>query len=505
MTKSSNLTGLSWAEEASLKVLSSPTWYALEPNSYANFGGSISTVSRTPIDALRQNKKGTITDVEAAAGFDLDHTKTSLNKLLQGVFFADARDKPSTRPILGAGVAVSGVTTTEYNAASGLADFNVVDMLVWAEGFGVESNNGLKLVDSADATGITIDGGLTAEASPPAAAKVTAVGQQFLSGDLVVTISSGVITLTSSGSDWPVLLPGEWILIGGDATDTFFATMPRGYGRVRTRTAAAVVLDDFIGVGGASAAADAGTGKTIQVFFGAVIRNEFTTALIKRRTYTLEQQLGTGPTATQAQYVRGAMANECTWDVPGQDKITVSMSFVACESSFKSGESGDEIESGTRVAALGENCFNTSADVRFTKLALAGTTSSQAPFFAYATEESITINNNARTSKALGVVGAIDVQPGNFEVTASLNAYFETTGVLAAIRENPDVSYSRGVFSAEQCGFIIDIPLLQVSGEPEVAKDEDIMVPLELAGAQNKFGYTALYNYFAYVPAAFVA
>ena len=46
----SNLTGLSYAEEVCLKQLPNdaddgfdPTWYGLEPNSYSDFGGEVTT------------------------------------------------------------------------------------------------------------------------------------------------------------------------------------------------------------------------------------------------------------------------------------------------------------------------------------------------------------------------------------------------------------------------------------------------------------------------------
>ena len=170
----SNITGLAFAEETTLKTLpGTPVWYGLEPNSYSDFGGELSTVARAPIDPSRQNKKGTITDLDASGGFNIDFTKSNLTRLLQGFFFADARELPNTKALNAAAIALTGVTASSktYAAASGLGSFAALQ-LIYASGFSNATNNGLKTVASSTAGTVVVNETLIDEAAPPAAAKL---------------------------------------------------------------------------------------------------------------------------------------------------------------------------------------------------------------------------------------------------------------------------------------------------------------------------------------------
>src|SRR5690554_1594882 len=146
----SNVTGLRYAEEASLRTLpGSPVFHPLEPNSYADFGGQISTIARNPINPSRQRKKGVTTDLDASGGFNQDLTMNNTTRLMQGFFFADIREKRTTAPMNGARVELSDAVGagSSYEAATGLLGF-LAGHLVLATGFGVTANNGLKSVVS---------------------------------------------------------------------------------------------------------------------------------------------------------------------------------------------------------------------------------------------------------------------------------------------------------------------------------------------------------------------
>lgn len=126
----SNVVGLNFAIEECLGQLpSNPQWQALEPNSFSDFGGELSTTERTPLSASRQNKKGVVTDLSVKGGFNIDFTQNNLNKLLEGVFFADTRTKTSYQFTGSAGDIKFAVANGIYSLTATTADFTTLGLV----------------------------------------------------------------------------------------------------------------------------------------------------------------------------------------------------------------------------------------------------------------------------------------------------------------------------------------------------------------------------------------
>lgn len=199
----SNVTGLSFAEEVCPKQLPTlgddgfdPKWFELEPNEYDDsFGGDNTNVARSPINASRQNKKGTTVDFDASAGFQQDFTQRNFNRLLQGFFFADVREKTTTRPMNGDVIEITGVVaaTDHYAAAAGLGVFRA-GQLVYVTGCSTAANNGLKLVTAATDNTLVVDADLTDE-TPTGDVTITVVGEGFGAGAVAMTVAGAIGTL----------------------------------------------------------------------------------------------------------------------------------------------------------------------------------------------------------------------------------------------------------------------------------------------------------------------
>lgn len=506
----SNSTGLAYAEEACPGILpgeqgyaGTPVWRALEPNSYDDFGGEITTTARNPINASRQNKKGVVTDLEASGGFTQDLTLDNTTRLLQDFFFADQRAKPSTAKFNGAPTLVTAVDGTAGYSVAGAATLGFkAGHIVMAEGFNSAANNGVKVLSAASGTAV-VAAGLAAEAAPPAWAALHVVGFEFGAGQAALVAPAGDLprlTITG-GQDLTQLglIPGEWVFIGGDnATNRFSNNV--GFARIKSVSSSLLIFDkvDF------AAVAEAGSGKSIRLFFGDVIKNESDPALIKPRSIQLRRTLGRDADGVQSEYILGAFANELTLNLPSADKLTVDLAYVALTNDLRTGAQG--LKPGTEVAIKPADAFNSTSDFSRIKLAkLDPVNGNPQPLFAFASEMTLTISNGVTMNKALGVLGAFSQSTGNFAVGGDITAYFADVTAVKAVRDNADVTLDI-IMVKKNAGMIWDIPLMTLGGgRVQVEQDSPIMLPLENNAAESAFGHTLLFQSFRYLPTVAMA
>lgn len=504
----SNATGLRYAEEVCLKQLptlaadgSDPIWIALEPNTYSDFGGQVTTVARNPINQSRQRRKGVVTDLKASGGFQQDLTFFNFRDLLQGFMFADMREKKTTAPNNGAGQAVTAVAAASktYTTAAGGGTGFAAGHLVVAEGFTNAANNGLKTVASATGTTVVVAEVLVDEAAPPAGALLSVIGYQGAAGTLSIALNGSLVRLVSTaGVNFTTLglIPGEWIFIGGDATVNGFDDNG-GFARISTVAAGYLEFDK---VDWPSPTAEVGGTKLVNLYFGTVLKNESDPALIKRRTYQLERTLGEDANGTMSEYLVGAVANELTLNAPQADKVTADLTFVACDHQARNGLTG--VKPGTRVGVVEGDAYNTSSDFARIKMAIVADDASIMPLFAFASDLTLTVNNNVSANKAVGVLGAFDLSAGTFEVGGSFTAYYASAESVQAVRNNADVTVDVIMVKNNQ-GILYDVPLLALgNGRLNVEQDQPITIPLETNAAESKFGHTLLWQFFPYLPDA---
>lgn len=501
----SNITGLAYAEEASLGVLGGgPSWKRLEPNSYNDFGGELTTVAPNPINPSRQRKKGVVTDLDASGGFNHNLTYHNLTDLLQAVFFADIRAKGRQTVT----AVDEDASDPDFYAIANTSGF-VVGGLIKGSGFTNAANNGLNVITTVNSnTSVEVADGQLVTETPPAGAYIQVVGVEGTAGDIDVDAAGDLPALTSTTLDFTTLglVVGQWIFVGGDSAGTRFSTAQNnGFKRIRAIAANRLTLDKSV----QQMSTEASTTETIRIFFGDVLRNETGTS-IKRRSYHIERTLGApddaNPSQIQSEYLRGAIPNEFTINIPTANLVNVDFTFVAIDHNQRTGADGP-LQSNVQNPQKAD-VYNTSSDFSRIKMAtVSDTNEAPTPLFAFITEASIAINNNLSPNKAVGVLGAFDVTAGTFQVSGNITAYFGNVAAVQAVRGNADITLDMAIVK-NNTGIVIDIPLVSLGdGRLNVEQDQPITLPLSMDAATAEdvatgMDHTALLTFFGYLPDA---
>ena len=259
-------------------------------------------------------------------------------------------------------------------------------------------------------------------------------------------------------------------------------------------------------------------GETIQIFFGGVTRNVGTTdPLFVRRTWAIERQLGvpnpSGANDYQAEVLNGAVVNEFSLNIAQADKLTGDFTFIATDKTNYADTDTKPTESGSDATIESATAYNTSSDFSRIRMHQVRPSNNAAPepLFAYVTDLTLTVNNNASPNKAVGVLGAFDVSLGNFEVGGSITAYFADVASMNAVRNNQDITLDIALVkdfgtgnAARKTGMVWDVPLIALGdGRANVSQDEAITIPLDVQAAEYEtFGHTLMLCEFDYLPAS---
>lgn len=490
----SSSVGLYMAKEQSINVLpETPVWQQLEPSEIGDVGGETTQTSRTIIRPDRQNSRGAITDLSASADFTQELSQNNALELFQGFCFAQAHEPFTTKPLNSTGTTVSCSADT-YTLTDATFDTSSVgaDSLIYAHGFTVSANNGLKTVDTVADNVITVTsaGGVTTETAGDGVIEV--VGKT-----VTATISvTGKVKLGFTDADELGLEIGQWIFVGGDTNK--FATNGTFYARIGAIEEDGLTLDFTTNASELSAEAS----TTVDLFWGITIHNEKDIDKIKRTTYTIEERLGFADqenTIPQASYVSGCVPSEMTITVENSALSKIQYQFTGCRFYTKKGT----LATGTRLDAWDEKGYNNANEVYLACLStVSNDPEKTAPseLFAFMTSGNITINNNTNENKAVGCLGAFDISVGKFDVTANPNVYFTDADVIKSLKDNVDVGMQI-IMSRNNEGIAFDIPMMGMgSSIPSVSDGEPLMMDLTANGAKSKYGYTFAMQNFHYLP-----
>ena len=361
-----------------------------------------------------------------------------------------------------------------------------VGHLILGSGFTNSGNNGIKRLTAATATALTSTG-FTAEAAPPATARVKAVGFQGVAGDIVATITSGnALTATTLVFTALGLQVGMWVKIGGTGTGDQFATAALN-GWARISAIAAGRLDfDIVPTGWA---ADVGTGKTIQVFIGDVIRNGTT-----KRHYTVEVEYS-DLTVPEYDYHAGCRFGTMALSAQAKEIMQISFSLQGLTPT----NTTTRFTGATTKAASTNDVMNTSSNVGQlleNGAAIAGPN--------YVMAYNVQIDNALRRQPGVGSIADIGIGIGRAQVTGSITTYYGNNTIRTKILAGTASSFTALMLDPTgTAGYRIDVPRLKFSdGTPSIpGVDQDRMLEAPFQGLKHStLGYALQLQRFDYLP-----
>jgi hypothetical protein len=478
-----------------------PIWFQLEPNGASKFGPEVKTVARTPISKNLQRLKGKVTELDSGVTFAHDLTFELLHRMLPNALFAQFANTPTKGPQNGAPFYPTGVTATEYTVPA-LGDVPNGTIL-WASGFGVAGNNGKK-VAAGGSTGVALKAaGLAIEAVtvPDQNASVYVCGVVGAASDISIDVTAGVVTLESAVLDFTSLgwNEGQFIRVGGTDAGTFFATAgDNGYARIAKGglSAHACVLDKWA----TTPVTDAGTGKTIELYFGPFIHNvPIDSSLYYFRTMMVEETLpelgGTG--VPEFWYAEGNLVDEMALNFPLANKGDAVFTLKGTNS-FPPDTSRETGADHARVAVLND-AFNTSSEMLRLRSTLLDETGITADFLS----ANLTIKNNVSPKKVLGTLGAKYMNRGYIEVELDSEILFTTDDVPGVIRANTTVTAELGFLSSEGQGFFVDFPAATMGdGAQNLPAHDQVALKLKLSAHKSTvYGTSVSFSMFPFAPA----
>jgi len=337
----------------------------------------------------------------------------------------------------------------------------VAGQLIRNTGFGVAGNNGVFKLTTGSATVPAVGNSLlTDEAAPPAAARTKVVGFQGASGDITATangLGSTSLNFTTLG-----LAVGMWLKVGGTATADKFATAACNDWIRITAIAATAITADNLPSGWTT---DAGTGKTIKVWFGDQIKNGVTQTAVTLEKAYLGQQTPV--------YIfgRGMTVNTLGLNITSRQKITGNMAWQGM--SF--GQDTTSLDASPDPATTGR-VYAANANVG--RVAEGGSLVSAGKNWAQAVEFSI--NNNLRTIDSVDADSPVEIREGECTITGRSNHYFGSNALLAKFYAGTPSSLNARTAKDSQA-IIFQFPRITYRGDgnPSASgKNSDAMLPL---------------------------
>lgn len=462
----------------------SPEWHALKPTAIAGVTASTETAIHDTIDATNQYEAGSIVGLSASTPLEMGVTYQALD------YFVPAAMRTAwsgPRALVTSATRPTSATSAHF-VVPAMADALPALTLVKISGCAVAANNGVKVVASGGSTTqIPITGGLTAETFT-AAQNVTieVCGYQFASGDLTVTVSSGVITLGTTTKDLTELglVSGQSIWIGDTSAAAYSYATAADYGPARivsTPTANAMVVDSTFG----TFTTDAGSSKTIRLFFGrtarVVGRDSGSYAESYYQVETAIENLGAA-NATHYLYLENGAIGALEISAPSAALATLTATLTGTDVT-----NTDTRRTNASAPTLPKRtvAYNTTTD----SSGRVFLSSDNSQVTGYITSATLAIDNAANANPVHGKLGSAITTFGKIRVTLSLDVFLTESIVITGARQNLEMRANWWLRNGDGA-ICFDIPSARIMVESAAfPAGQVVTIPVEVtANADTTWG-----------------
>lgn len=482
-------------------------WRKLDLNSYSDAGSSYESTPREVMDGSRRAKKGKQSGKDVNFGYNIDITKGNTIAQVASFLYNTPKEKFTSRSVVAGSplttmttVALTSITATTAVLASAPPAGSLVagDIIIIEDGV----NDRTPLVVTTLAAGTVTFAPLNATQSVRighslAGARIVKVGLKAAAADMVLAVSGATATLTTTAADFTKLglTVGEWIFVGGDDTVSKFATTPPFYARVSAIAAKVLTFDSTT----SPIVADAGAGKTINIFLGTFIFDGSIRTSYTHARYLGKQEDGKNLVET----FTGCVPNEMSVNLSEASYANLDLAYMAIDHRPTAVDTATFNSTYANVSeSKDDDAYHTSSDVFRQRLYVEGSQLNPAAITSFAQEATLSITNNISADTGLGKLGAFDYSTGNFGLSGSVTAYFIGLEAVNAIRCNCTVGMDM-ILASKNTGIVIDMPAFTIGGSIDVEANTSIKMSLEQAAfASSKFGFVLGWTAFAYLPAA---
>jgi len=410
------------------------------------------------------------------------------SQLWESAFFSRWISQPYRDNFAGADGVISdvdgtGQDVTVTNSAPQDGAF-VTGQLVRFTGFTNAANNAKRKCTTGSATNpVFASSGLVNEPAPPVTARMKVVGFEGATGDLA-TVADGI---TSSALDFTTLglTLGQELKIG-DADNAVYnfataACNARGP-RVIAIAANKITLDNLPTGWGV----DDGSGKTIRIFYGDVLKPGLT------RISTSIERAFLGQATPTYVLQKGAIANQLSLSYAGKTPVSGSFEMMAL-----TGAQGTVANGAAYVAAPTNRVMAPKAHVG--RLAENGATHAGPNWCRSFTFQ---LNNGAvPLDDIVGVLGAADIVEGEAAISGGFDCYFGDNSILTRLFNATPTNFSIATTLDNQ-GLTLHIPRAILSDGPPTTpgKNQQVATPFAWEALLDPLvGTNCLFNRFEYL------